>query len=87
MSAKSVRMSALACPPTFSRVAGPQRVVERLLVGVHEEVDRLGLGDAEKLLGLARPRPRPILSARSPNALSPWVQWTRTMSPETVCQS
>ena len=52
MSANSVRISAFAWPPTFSRVPGPEGVVERVLVGVDEEVDRLVLGHAEQLRGL-----------------------------------
>ena len=48
ISANSVRMSACAWPPTFSRVPGPERRPERLLVPVDVEVDGLGLGHAEQ---------------------------------------
>ena len=46
--ANSVRMSGWASPPTFSRVRRAEGVVERALVGVDEEVDRLGLRHAEQ---------------------------------------
>ena len=70
ISANSVRISASACPPTFSRVAGPEGVVERVLARVDEEVDRLGLGHAEQrrrlldgpLADLERPLPERVVA-------------------------
>ena len=67
--------------------ARPEGVVERVLVGVDEEVDRLSLGDPEQLRGLARRPSSPIARASAPKASSPSYQCTRTRSPAAVCQS
>ena len=66
---------------------GPQRVVERVLVGVDEEVDRFVLGDAQELAAWPPRHPRRSRRARCPKASPPSYQWTRTMSPVAVCQS
>ena len=66
---------------------GPQRAAERRLVAVDEEVDRLGLGDAEQGRGVADRLARRSSSALRANASLPSYQWIVTRSPLSVRQS
>ncbi len=64
----------------------PERVVERLLIGIDEEVDRLGLGDAEQRRRLLDPLLADLERALAEGS-EPLYQWTRTIEPATVFQS
>ena len=67
--------------------ARSERVVERVAVGVDEEVDRFVLGRRRAARRSVRPLPRRCAGRARRTPASPSYQWTRTTSPSSVCQS
>ena len=65
----------------------PERVVERVLVGVDEEVDRLGLGDAEQGPPSASTASSPIFERPLTEGIVALVPVDPDDSPLTVFQS
>jgi hypothetical protein len=83
MSANSVRIGAIASPPTFSRVPGTKRVVERDPGRRRCRSRSARFGDAEQLRCLGdcvlADLERPL-----PERSRPSYQWTRTIEPASI---